>query len=106
MNRTIISALAVSLFALSAHAQEATIPAPVQKAQDSICKGLDASACGSTVGCQWMPERIANVTKAIDGTPHKRSAKAHCRKGTPKSTQDITAKPENGEAAQAAPQPK
>jgi hypothetical protein len=49
----------------------------------SVCKGLDTSACAANASCRWMPERVAGTTITKAGTPAKRSAKAHCRKGTP-----------------------
>jgi hypothetical protein len=62
-----IAILALSL-ALSTAAQAA-----------SDCKGLAENECTGKATCQWVPERIKDVTKTFDGKPHKRSAKAHCR---------------------------
>jgi hypothetical protein len=73
-----IAILALSL-ALSTAAQAA-----------SDCKGLAENECTGKATCQWVPERIKDVTKTFDGKPHKRSAKAHCRLETIRSAGKAT----------------
>lgn len=48
-------------------------------AQTAACKGREQQACTADPVCRWLPERKAGETVKKDGTPHKVSAKAHCR---------------------------
>ena len=55
-------------------------------AEASTCKGLENGKCTTTVGCRWMPERVAGQTLTRKGVASVTSDKAHCRAGSPAVT--------------------
>ncbi len=83
--RNIIMAAATACFLAPA-----TAPAALGASE---CKGLDQASCTASSACVWREAVIAGQSLTKAGELAKRSAKAHCRKGSGKPPKPAAAKP-------------